>query len=389
MDATFVINPGSASKKYALYIGEQAVLSVTYERVAKDYGKCVERDGERQRCESITGTNYDDALAEVIAEAVKEGLIPSHSAITRIGLRIVAPGTFFQAHRLLSDEAIEKLRTAATNAPLHLPHILNELELVKKALPDTPVYGISDSAFHATIPAYLRTYPIDQNEAVALDLYRFGYHGLSVASVANKVTVALGAMPEKMLICHVGSGVSITALKNCVSVDTSMGYAPGSGLMMGARAGDMDPGAIFALMAAKQWSVDQINAHLNGESGFKALLGSSDLRVVLERYAQHDEQAEQALAMYFARIHKQIGAFVATLGGLDTIALTATAAERNPTIRARILEALTPFGVVIDAERNELFRGGFGIISAENSPVTVCVVTTDEMREIARLTARL
>ncbi len=385
MDTTLAINPGSSSKKYALYRDGKEVLSVVFERIGEGFGKCVEINKTRQHCEDISGTVYGEALPEVLSILTKAGIIVGPNDIARVGVRIVAPGTFFQKHRAIDAGYVKRLEEVADAAPLHIPATLDELRAVQKLLPQATVVGASDSAFHATIPAHARTYSIPEADTHAYDMYRFGYHGLSVSSVVRTVTETVGTMPSRMIVCHIGSGVSVTALKDGVSIDTTMGFAPGSGLMMGTRAGDIDPSALLYILRKKGLQGIDAERYINEMCGLRGVLGSSDLRIALDRMARGEDKAVDAVHMYLYRIQKAIGSYVMALGGLDTLVLTATAAERNPTVRALVCERLGAFGVTLDATLNEALLGKTGIISTSDSTVNVYVACTREMDAMARI----
>lgn len=386
MDTTLIINPGSASKKYALYRGDAEILSVSFEHTEKGFGKCVEVNGKRQRCEETTAVAYTNALDEMLTIAIHEGAIKEESTdITHIGVRIVAPGTYFTMHRRIDAPYLKTLEQFIEVAPLHIPHMLEEIRGAMSRFPDVPVMGISDSAFHETMAPYAREYSIPKEDREALDLHRFGYHGISVASCIPRVAHVLGTHPERMIVCHVGSGVSVTALKDGESFDTTMGFGPGSGLMMGTRAGELDPSALLYLMQKKHFSAQETEYYVNEQCGLRGMLGENDLRIALHRTERGNHDAENAVALFFYGIRKAIGAFAVALGGLDALVFTATAAERNSIVRARICEGLALVGVHLDAEANDSLGAREGLISHKESTAKVVVVHTHEMAEIARI----
>jgi acetate kinase len=389
MDTTLTVNPGSSSKKYALFKGEELILSVLFEHVGDGYGKCVEVNGTRQRCEETTATAYEEALDDFISVAQAEKVIERAEDIKKVGVRIVSPGTFFTTHRVVDEGYLKRLEKMSEAAPLHIPHQLEELRSVVRLLPNATVIGVSDSAFHSTIPAYVRSYSIPRTDAESFDTYRFGYHGLSVASVMKRVERIVGEVPLRAIVCHVGSGVSVTAVKDRKGFDTTMGFGPGSGLMMNTRAGELDPSALFHLMRAKKLSPEDMERYVSTDCGLSGMLGQSDLRVALDRYERREHDAVVAIMKYAYGIKKAIGAFVAALGGIDTLILTATAAERNPTVRSLICDDLAALGIVIDTEANESLMEREGIVSTSESPAKIAVVRTDEMREIARVARSL
>ncbi len=389
MDTTLAVNPGSASKKYALYTDGVLRLTAHFERTGEDYGKCIEINGERQRCEPMTPSEYRSPLEEVLSIIRSEKILSENEKINRVAIRVVAPGTYFQAHRKIDEGYVARLRGKEASAPLHVAAVLEELASIHELLGDAVLIGVSDSAFHSTIPEYARTYSIPINDSKTFDLYRFGYHGLSVGSVAKKLAHEEGMMPKRLIVCHIGSGVSVTALMEGKSVETSMGFAPASGLMMGTRAGNLDSGALLALLKAKSLSLAEAETYLNHEGGLRGMLGEGDLRIALERRGKGDARAVLAVDMYMYAIRKQIGASIAVLGGLDALVLTATAAERNPTVRALILAGLEGYGARIDTEKNDALTSKGGTISTPDSSVRIVVMHTDEMREMADIASTL
>jgi acetate kinase len=389
MDTTLAINPGSSSKKYALYRDGREVLSVVFERIGEGFGKCVEINKTRQHCEDISATVYGDALPEVLTILTQAGMIVGPHDIASVSVRIVAPGTFFQKHRLIDEGYSARLERVADAAPLHIPAVLDELRHVRRILPHARIVGASDSAYHATIPSYARTYSIPEADTHEFDMYRFGYHGLSVGSVVRAVTKEQSTVPSRMIVCHIGSGVSVTALHDGVSIDTTMGFAPGSGLMMGTRAGDIDPSALLYILRKKGLQGIDAERYINEVCGIKGVLGTSDLRIALDRMARGEGKAIDAVRMYMYRIQKAIGAYVMALDGLDTLVLTATAAERNPAVRTLVCERLVAFGVSLDTHANDVLHDRMGVISTPESDVQVLVVPTDEMGEMARIAGEI
>lgn len=386
MDITLIVNPGSSSKKYALYEGEHEVFSALYERTDKGFGKCLEINKTRELCEDATEGQYEDALRDVLARAKDAGVLSDSSRITRVGVRIVAPGSFFTAHRVIDSAYIRKLQSVRESAPLHVPHQLSELNVLREVFKDARIIGVSDSAFHATMPPHARRYSISKKDAELYDLYRFGYHGLSLASVVRQIGKDTGRVPAKMVICHIGSGISVTALQDGKSVDTTMGFAPTSGLIMGTRAGEIDPSALIYLFKQQKQQLDLTERTVSEAGGLEGLLGNGDLRVALDRMSKGDVDAKTAVHMYINGIRKAIGGMTAVLGGLDMLVFTGTAPERNPLVRQLLTKNLEYMGVEIDTNENEHLGARAGVFSKETSRVTVAIVHTAELNEIAQVT---
>jgi len=385
MAITLIINPGSSSKKYTFFEDGREILSVRYEWDGMAYEVCTIIRCEQNRCELVDADKYNNALSRVIELALVYKVISATSDIAEVGVRVVAPGTYFQSHQLASSDYIARLREAERQAPLHIPATIDEIERVRTELPQAKLVAVSDSAFHSTIPAVHRTYSILQQDTARYDIRRFGYHGLSVGSVVRQMPRVLGDQ-QKVIICHIGSGVSLTAVSDGKSIDTTMGYGPGSGMIMNTRAGDIEPGALLELMRAKSLSISEAYHYLFTQCGLSGLAGESDMRRLLDLIAQSDKAAEFALSLYTSRFSKLLASLAATLGGVDAVVLTATAAERSPELRSYLLQNLDWLGIKIDVVKNQHLISGNGLISQDKSPITVAVIHNREADEMVRIT---
>lgn len=388
MDSTLIVNPGSSSKKYALYENGVEVFSALFERTEDGYARCVDVRGERQTCAGLEKSGYETALHDMLDSALQSGVIQKIEHITRVGIRIVAPGTFFATHRVIDGAYVRKLTTVRDFAPLHVPHQLAELSVLREAFPHARIVGVSDSAFHAGMPPEAKRYSIPAKDAAEFDLYRFGYHGLSVASIVRQLGKE-GSIPPRAVVCHVGSGVSVTALRDGKSVDTTMGFAPTSGLMMGARAGEVDPSAFIYLVKRYGGDVEKAEKAVSQDGGIKGVLGNSDLRVALDRSSRGDPEALITISMFIGGIRKAIGAMSATLGGVDALILTGTAPERNPLVREHIFRDFEYLGLMLSREENEHLGARAGVVSAKGSGVVARVMHTRELEEIAHVASVL
>lgn len=388
MAITLVVNPGSTSRKYGLYENERAVFSMRFEETGDGFGMCVEKNGESQKCADVDAKVFNDAIHVFLEEAVKHRAVSSAKDIDGVGVRVVAPGSFFTAHAQITDEYMAQLEAFSDVAPLHIPSIVREIYAVKTGIPHVPLYAISDSAFHTSIPSHRRTFSINQKDREEYDIRRYGYHGISMSAVARRTESFFGVAPDRVVALHVGGGVSATALHYQESVDTSMGYSPASGIMMNSRAGDFDADALIALMAKKGIrSIETLSRYINTECGFKGMVGYADLRLVLQKYTEGDPHAVLALEVFRYNLHRQIGGHIALLGGLDAFVFTGTAVERNPFIRTYILDGLSGFGLLLDEEKNDSLVSSEGMIHSDRGEVSVGVMKSDEMGEIARITA--
>lgn len=383
MGITLVINPGSSSKKYALYSNRTLQLNAYVERTKEGFEMCTTVGGIQQgNCEIVPNQGYHDSLNNFLRRAKSEGFIHADSDIKKVAIRVVAPGTFFQSHRAIDEVFMKKLRACSSLAPLHVPHIEHELQALVSALPGAKLVSVSDSAFHHTMPEPARLYSLPRKDYEEFDLYRFGYHGLSVASAVRRLHAVTGTDPKRAIVCHLGSGVSVTALKDGESVDTTMGYAPGSGLIMGSRAGDLDAGALLVLMQYRNLKPVDAQTYIQTHGGLKGIADEADLRFLLERKARGDKSATLAIASFVYQIRKAIGSQLLLLGGVDTIVFTATAGERSSVLRALIMENLEDVGIMIDQDKNEACVGRDGVISDFTSKIKVAVIKADEAAEI-------
>lgn len=384
MAVTLLINPGSSSKKYALYDEGREVLTVKFEIVVDTVEVCTVVRREQKPCELISSDDYRSSLKRVVDTALAYKIIIHPSDIKKVGVRLVAPGKFFQQHHIVDDEVLSNLRASGTKAPLHIPPTIHEIEQARIELKDSVIIAVSDSAFHDTIRKENKTYSLAKRDRDQYDISRFGYHGISIASVVRQLPSFI-PKSQKVIVCHVGSGISLTALLNGESIDTTMGYSPGSGMIMGTRAGDIEPGALLELMRAKALTIQDAYSYINRECGLRGLTGEADIRRLLDKVSQLDEEAIEALEIFVARFQKLLAGLVSSLHGVDTIVFTATAVERSSILRAKLLSGLDWLGVEIDEKKNDQIVGGSGVISTESSKVTVAVIHNNETAEMMRV----
>ncbi len=390
MATTLVVNPGSSSRKYALYRSGQPVLDIRFENTNNGFEMCSQTSGTQQICEAIKETEFSDAFARVV-DAVDSYLFREERGkkLDAVVIRVVAPGTFFQRHAIIDDSYVAELKRRENTAPLHIPIIMREVESARRHFKLVKIIAASDSAFHSELPPIAREYSIATEDANQFDIHRFGYHGLSVASIVRRIHALIGQDPEKLIVCHIGSGTSVTAVKNGKSVETTMGFSPSSGLPMGSRAGDIDAAALLELIRVKHWRPIDAEMYINTNGGLTGMAQESDIRRLLDRRAQNDATARHALDVFAYNIQKAIAAQTVALGGLDVIVLTATAAIRSSELRSIILQGLSHLGVQVSKDRNDLLVGKDGVISVRNSPVKVVVMRTDEMGEMAQVAERM
>lgn len=385
-----LVNTGSASKKYAFYEGEEKVYTAHFE-MEKGELVVTENFNNDKKKRVINKKEYPKAVGVIIDSLVENKIIKDKSDIDSVGIRIVAPGQYFLTNRLIDREYLKLAKDALEKVPLHLGPALEEIKNIKKFLGyKMPIYGVSDSAFHSTIPEHAKFYAIPIKDSRRLGLQMYGYHGISVQSVVSKAEKILGILPEKVIVCHLGGGGSVTAVKKGQSIDTSMGFTPLEGLVMATRVGDIDAGAVLYLSQKLKKNNKKMGQYFNNECGLLGLSGkSSDLRELIENEKNGDKDSALALKLYANRIKQYIGKMAATLGGVDLLILAGTVGERSFVMRERICEDLGFLGIDIDNDLNNKSEGVEVLISKPESKTKVLIVKTDEMEEIAKETHRL
>lgn len=377
-----VANAGSSSRRYALYNGGRALASAHLER--KGEGFQANLSGSESPT-PITEEAFHGGPGFFLESLLRSGAIRGTSEIDGVALRVVAPGTLFQRHAAIDGEYLKALEAAASQAPLHTGPVLAEAQAWRTLLPAARMLGISDSAFHSTLPAAAREYALPTEDADRWDIHRFGYHGISAQSVLRKLE-RRGLLPERIVLCHLGSGASVMAIRGGKSADASMGFSPLEGLVMGSRSGDLDPAAALCLARKAGMDAQGLEKYLNTRCGLLGLSGSSaDMRRLLQGEEDGDARAASAVEAFVYRARKYIGAFAAALGGMDLLVFTAAIGERSPAIRARICQGLDWMRVHLDPSRNAVAVARDAALHLPGSTADIAVVMTDEMAEMAEL----
>ena len=320
------------------------------------------------------------------------GVIGSLDEIGAVGHRIVHGGEKFASSVVITDEVLRQVEECNDLAPLHNPANLVGIRSCKEVMPDVPMVGVFDTAFHQTMPkkAYMYGLPYEYYEKYKVR--RYGFHGTSHDFVSKRAAELLGKDKKelKIIVCHLGNGASVSAVKNGESVDTSMGLTPLEGLIMGTRSGDMDPAIVAFLAEKEKLTAEEVVNICNKKSGVLGLSDglSSDFRDLVQAAEQGNEKAEDALDTYAYRVGKYIGAYAAAMNGVDAIVFTAGIGENNAEVRERIGEYIGFLGANINKEKNKV-RGEEVILSDEGAKVTVMLIPTNEELAIARETVRL
>ncbi len=395
-----VINTGSSSIKYQLFdmerhrilasgvaekIGEEISLLTHWNASAN--GEDVKKVEEGVIADHHAGMNR--ILGLLIDPG--HGVVGDKSEISAVGHRVVHGGETFHSPTIIDESVIAAIKENIPLAPLHNPSNLMGIEVAGAIFPDSPQVAVFDTAFHQTIPmeSYLYAIPFELYEKHRIR--RYGFHGTSHAYVAERGAEYLGrSLGELNLITiHLGNGASMAALKNGISVDTTMGMTPLAGLVMGTRSGDIDPALTFFLADQLRMSAKEIDDLLNKDSGLKGICGSNDMREVIRKKDAGDDRAEIALKLYCYRIRKYIGAYFAALGSLNAIIFTAGIGENSPYIRENCCQGLHKLGIEIDSERNNKSGKEIREISLASSEVRILVVPTNEELKIAQETEKV
>ncbi len=390
MKKILVLNSGSSSLKYQLFNVDGEKYDVVAKGVADRIGingSFVEikfPNGEKRKREVALPT-HNEAINEVISELLN-GALTSMKEIDAVGHRVVQGGDIFKNSVLVTDSVIDQIENLAELAPLHNhAHVLG-IKAVQSLLPDVPQTVVFDTAFHQTMPkeAYLYALPLEQY--TKYKIRRYGFHGTSHAYVSAKAAELIGKK-GKIITCHLGNGASISAIDNGICLDTSMGFTPLAGLVMGTRCGDIDPYIPLYICKSQNKTPDEVNEILNKKSGMYGLCGYSDNRDVETLYGV-EEKATDAMNAYIHSIIRFIGSYIAVLGGVDAIVFTAGIGENGSLVRKLVLERLSYLGITLNEEANNR-RGNIEEISTADSKVRVFVIPTDEEYMIAKDTMHI
>ena len=390
-----VINCGSSSLKYQLIDSrsEEVLAAGLCERIGIDGRMTHTPSGGDTVVKNDPLPDHGAAIQSVLSALTDKahGVISSLSEIGAVGHRLVHGGEKFAASVIINDEVIAEVEACNDLAPLHNPANLIGVRACRQIMPDVPMVGVFDTAFHQTMPPKAYLYGIPHQYYQEHKVRRYGFHGTSHNYVSQRVHHLAELDPDnsRVIVCHLGNGASVTAVKNGKSVDTSMGLTPLEGLIMGTRSGDLDPGVIEYIAKKEHLTLEEVLKVLNKESGVLGLSGvSSDFRDLTEAMEQGNEQAAVAVEAFCYRVAKHIGAYTAALNGVDAIVFTAGIGENAAHIRSMICDYLGFLGITIDEEKNAV-RGKETEISTPDSKVAVFVIPTNEELAIARETAAL
>ncbi|MGK5533453.1 acetate kinase [Streptomyces sp. URMC 129] len=383
-----VLNSGSSSVKYQLLdMADTSRLATgLVERIGERSGRLVHTPagGERREREARV-PDHGAALSAAAGELAADGLGLDSPELAAVGHRVVHGGRRFTEPTVVDDAVLAEIERLVPLAPLHNPANLAGIRTARRLNPRVPQVAVFDTAFHATLPEHAARYAIDVRTADEHRIRRYGFHGTSHAYVARRTAELLGRDPAdvNVIVLHLGNGASASAVAGGRCVETSMGLTPLEGLVMGTRSGDIDPAVVFHLSRVAGMPVADIDALLNQRSGLAGLCGDNDMREILRRVDEGDEEARLAFDIYIHRLKKYIGAYTAVLGRVDAIAFTAGVGENAAPVRAAAVAGLSGLGPEVDERLNSARTHGPRLISPQYARVAVAVVPTDEELEIA------
>lgn len=391
-----VINSGSSSIKFKLISmrNRDVLASGVLERIGITGSRLQFRQDAKEHLVERPVKNHEEGINLIIEHLThpRKGVLKDRKEIAAVGHRVVHAGEKFHRTVLINDPVMNALRECIPLAPLHNPPNITGIEACRRILQGVPNAAVFDTAFHQTMPPHAFVYPIPYSYYEDHGIRRYGFHGTSHDYVARQAALKFGKPIHTLNIitCHLGNGSSITAVEKGRSVDTSMGFTPLEGLMMGTRCGDIDPAIPLYIMRNQGIGVDEMDRILNKRSGLQGVSQlSSDMRDVHTRADEGDPHAGLALNILIHRIRKYLGAYTAVMNGADIVVFTAGIGENDARLRERVLDRLDCLGIQLDRERNAVVKGDFGIISAPGSPVTVMVIPTNEELEIAEQTMKV
>ena len=392
-----VINCGSSSLKFQLIDSEteRCLAKGLCERIGIDGSMITYSPADGEKEKTVTPMPDHTEAIRLVLEALTNpgtGVVSSLEEIGAVGHRVVHGGERFAKSVVIDDEVLAAVEECNDLAPLHNPANLIGIDACRKLMPDTPMVGVFDTAFHQTMPEEAYLYGLPYEYYQKYKIRRYGFHGTSHSYVSGRAAEVLGKSYEdlRIIVCHLGNGASVSAVKNGRCVDTSMGLTPLEGLMMGTRSGDIDPAIIEFLAHKENKDIEGILTVLNKKSGVLGLSDnlSSDFRDLEAGYDRGDENAIRTLKAFCYRVAKYIGAYTAAMNGVDVICFTAGVGENAPLVRSFVCEYLGYLGVRLDEEENQK-RGEDTVITTPDSKTTVMVIPTNEELAIARETVRL
>ncbi|MBE5753985.1 MAG: acetate kinase [Clostridiales bacterium] len=390
-----VINAGSSSLKYQLINmeDESVVLKGVCERITFTGGILTQKTFDDRKLVIEQDMPSHKEAMELVLKAMldkENGALSDISEISAVGHRVLHSAEDFHESVVIDDEVIRICEKNAVFGPLHMPGNIACIKSCREVMPGVPMVAVFDTTFHSTMPAKAYMYGIPYEVYEEHKIRKYGFHGTSHKFVSQETAKLLGNPNAKIIVCHLGNGSSISAVKDGKCQDTSMGFTPLEGLVMGTRSGDIDPAAVDYLRERLNLKPEEVVSYLNKKCGVLGVSGiSSDLRDLEAAAAQGNERAILALEMLAYRVKKYVGSYIAVLGGADAIVFTGGIGEHSPRIRRLVMEGMEFCGAKFDEEKNLSYDSGIGYLNAEDSKVKVIVLPTNEELSIARETKDL
>ncbi len=387
------VNSGSSTLKFRLYEmpEEKVVTKGSFERIGSPDSDYTIRVNEEKVYVKKEIKTHKDAVDILLTELVEKGIVKSLNDIKAVGHRIVHGGALYSHSVIITDRVVSELENIKDLAPLHNPAAITGIKAFLEEIPNATMVACFDTAFHQTIEEKDFLYPVPYEWYVKYGVRKYGFHGLSHQYITNRMEKLLG-YAGNLIICHIGNGASISAVKEGKCIDTSMGFTPNAGIMMGTRSGDIDYSLIGYIMKKTGLTYDEIDTILNKKSGLEGIAGMSDLRDIDRAYLANESKVVLAIDMYTERIAEYIAKYFLKLGKVDAIVFTAGGGENDPIIRKEVLNKLKPLGVELDEKLNEetiVRKDKEGLITTKKSSIASYVLATDEELVIAKDTYNL
>lgn len=383
------VNAGSSTLKFRLYeMPEEKILTKgSFERIGSTDSEYTIRVGEEKIQKMVELNDHNDAVHILLDELINNKIVKSLDEIEAVGHRIVHGGNKYSKSVEIDERVLKEIKSISDLAPLHNPAALSGVEAFKAAIPNATMVACFDTAFHQTMKEATYLYPVPYEWYIKYDIRKYGFHGLSHKFITEKMASMLKKKPN-LIICHIGNGASVSAIKEGVCIDTSMGFTPNAGIMMGTRSGDIDYSIISYIMKKEERNLEWVDNKLNKASGLQGIAGMNDLRDIDCAYLANEQKVVLAIEMYTDKIVDYIAKYFVKLGGrVDAICFTAGGGENDDIIRKEVVNKLYPLGVTLDTAKNKetiVRKGVEGIISGKDSAIPVYVLATDEELMIAR-----
>ena len=390
-----VINAGSSSLKYQLInmADESVILKGVCERITFEGGQLTQKTFDGRVCIIKQDMPTHKEAMEIVLKAMldkENGALNSIDEIGAVGHRVLHSGEDFHSSVVIDDEVIAICEKNAELGPLHMPGNIACIKSCREVMPGVPMVAVFDTTFHSTMPAKAYMYGIPYSVYEQYKIRKYGFHGTSHKFVSEETIKLLGKKDSKIVVCHLGNGSSISAVKDGKCQDTSMGFTPLEGLVMGTRSGDIDPAAVEFLRAKLNLSPEEVVNYLNKKCGILGVSEtSSDLRDLTAAAEQGNEKARLALEILAYRVKKYVGSYIAVLGGVDAIVFTGGIGEHSELIRSLVMQDMEYCGAKFDEKKNQEYSNDIGYLNTDDSKVKIIVLPTNEELSIARETKNL